>query len=71
MNDLKSKHGLARIKHANEWTWKHSISIQELNPHLIHVRNFFLKKNLECIKQKEEDKIAMFPKGNNCFYCII
>ena len=29
------------------------------------------KKPLECIKQKEEDKIAMFPKGNNCYYCII
>ena len=28
-------------------------------------------KKLECIKQKKEDKIAIFPKGNNCFYCII
>ena len=29
-------------------------------------------KKLECIKQKkEEDKIAIFPKGNNYFYCII
>ena len=54
MNDLKSKHGSARIKHANEWTWKHNISIQELNPHLIYSCKEFKKKKkqnqLECIK---------------------